>query len=141
MQRNVVFGSTVALLTALMASQSWANSIYRWIGPDGSIHFTDRPPERADQSRVDLPQLNLADSPSPPKIRAKTSKRKRAPKQRAPRDAMFHLETKRAEKCHRSKQQLRQVRHQRRAGYSAAEGRKLTQRRQRHQADIRFYCD
>ncbi len=45
--RRLVFGAAVAALLALAANVSQAQAVYRIVGPDGKVTFSDKPPAAA----------------------------------------------------------------------------------------------
>jgi len=135
----------VVLLTVLWGTPAISEPpIYRWIDDNGVTHFANAPPPSIEVIVSDLDRPNIV--AARPKIseraelpkKAKTHRRVRASKSRP---APFQLQAKRAEKCHVAEQGLRAKRQQRRAGYTASQGRKLKHDLDRYRADIRFYCD
>lgn len=72
--------TTLPLLVACLLAGTADAEIYRHVGPDGSVHFTDSPPDHGTAERVELPPVNTirpetrsaAGAPLPAEQTAKT---------------------------------------------------------------------
>jgi hypothetical protein len=54
----------IALLLCLAASTAAATSIYRWVDPNGVVHYSDQSRPGAERIELDVPP-GMADSPQP----------------------------------------------------------------------------
>lgn len=130
----LVFGSGLVGIVS-------AAELYQWTDADGVIHFGDRPPAGggAEERAVVVPERIGTVAPEAAPVRAPVKRSRRTAR---PSGAALQAERrKRAEKCHRARQQRRAVAAKLRVGYRASQYRSLRQREERARADIRFYCD
>lgn len=128
-------GLLIAILT--LAPAALHGEVFRCTAADGSIEFRQYPCHERDMSL----RIDIDDSPSgwtpPTPTATPPSKTKRLPTK----PAMIEQDDALVDRCWKKHRQLDDVNRRLRAGYTAAQGVRLRQRRSDYEAYLRRFCD
>jgi len=143
MNRVVCANTILLFISTLCLLQPLPAEIYRWVDSKGQVHFSDaknrpRHINEAESIKVEPNVVKTQPGLTPKPKRSVKKKKSRKP---ATMNSTRHAASSNDKKCTRAKEKLENVRSRMRAGYTAAQQRRLHDRELRYMEERSRYCN
>lgn len=143
MNRVVYANSILLFISTLCLQQPLSAEIYRWVDSKGQVHFSDAKNKPGHINKTESIEVTPNVVKTQPGLtpKPKRSVTKKKPRKSATMNSHRYATTNNDKKCARAKEKLDNVRSRMRAGYTAAQQRKLHNRELRYMEERSQYCN
>lgn len=143
MNRVVCASAFLLVFFTLSIHLPLSAEIYRWVDGKGHVHFSDakNKPEHASKAELIEVAPNVVKTQPGLTPKPKRSVKKKKSRESATMNSAQHSASSNDKKCARAKTKLENVRSRMRAGYTAAQQRKLHDRELRYMQERSQHCN
>ena len=143
MNRVVCANRILVFISAFCLQQPLSAEIYRWVDAKGQVHFSDakNKPGHINESESIEVEPNVIKVQPGLTPEPRSTLRKKKSRKSATMNNSSHAAASDDKKCARAKEKLEDVRSRMRAGYTAAQQRRLHDRELRYMEERSQYCN